>query len=316
MILILKTKMKSFTIMVICLLGTLGLKAQTNVYHPIIKFPAWWSTFTSYNNSNVCGSYDFDSLVKNGIKYRWLGNSCFGEHMLLREDTINKKVYAAVYDYNGTAADTNEYMLYDFNINIGDSVQIRQWNFYTKNFITRLLHCTNQDSVLSYDGYRKRWRMEFYEKPYWANDTAKNWDYWVEGVGSMLDLFYAVGPWYIFEKWELACHGRTTGLDQFMAVYGDGCSEILATQNDIIKPAILSIFPNPINENNGFKVKCDCKIERTLIYNLLGDICYEEKFNDSQLNEINLKPNLNKGIYFITVQYNDRSVITQKLVVN
>jgi len=161
------------------------LVSQLNVSGQYVKFPidsAIWRV--DYWNFTVCGipqpnaqyqyTFEGDSIVNN-ITYSKVYSSgisnCinFGYCGLLRDDTLNQKVYFILPD------STSEKVLYDFSLNVGDTVP-DLFNFTGVSEVVDSIDSVNYGGQL-----RKRFR-------YTLNMGPHNDPYIIEGIGNVSGL--------------------------------------------------------------------------------------------------------------------------------
>ncbi len=140
-----------------------------------------WSTILIGHGSwNVCGcatkinKFTYDTIIggntffevlesEDSLQNTWINNG------LLMEDTINKKVY---YTWGNTG------LIYDFNIEVGDTVYID--NYYTT--YTSVLFCDSINTILINE---KSKNMYFFSSDYSRSYPA---EIWIEGIGSLHGL--------------------------------------------------------------------------------------------------------------------------------
>lgn len=168
-----------------------------------------------------------------------------------------------------------EQKLYDFNLNIGDS-------------INGLYPIINVDSVNIGNIYRKRYLISAY-----TFDSL----YFIEGIGSTSGLFPS------FEEFEnsddLTCFSQNNQLVWHSSTMESRtpCDYVLT--NSIIEKQEFKVYPNPVNdeliiENNQ---QINSIIELT---DLLGQIILIQKLNN-YTQRINLST-LKKGIYILKIK--------------
>ncbi len=124
----------------------------------------WGSTYsTDYFR------FDQDTLISDTI-YKHVFISEDEDHenwnfygAFIREED-NKVYYRKIFE--------NEGLIYDFNLELGDSVLINNPQAVGEIY----LQLAEIDSVDTYDGYKERWRLSSYKYP----DS----EYWIKGIGS------------------------------------------------------------------------------------------------------------------------------------
>jgi hypothetical protein len=215
----------------------------------------------------------------------------------LREDTIAEKVYFRYVDYNGNA----EFLLYDFSVNIGDTVSFYSlWPFWYPELKQRVVESI--DSTLIDNHYRKRINFHQYYQP----------ESWIEGIGSTNGIFF---PGYFdiadaMEHTYLLCAHIDGEL-----IYPLNSPDICYTSGSGVrmnehKNEPLKIYPT-IADNllyietdksiNGFDYK---------IINVQGQVM---NIGTLTSNTINVS-NLNKGIYLIMIADNNKIITRQGFI--
>ena len=218
----------------------------------------------------------------------------------IREDTIAEKVYCVLGSYEFPPYSTEEYLLYDFSVNVGDTVSFYSlWGFWSPSMKTQVVESI--DSILIDEHYRKR--INF---PVWHEES------WIEGIGSTHGLFFS------------GAFDMVDGMDYtiLLCVHIDD-KVIYQIKNDCYIPP----WENRIDENKkeGFKIyptivddflyiETDNNIScfDYQIINLQGQI-----MDNGVLTSNSIKvANLNKGFYFIMISNNERGGIikTGKIV--
>jgi len=201
---------------------------------------------------------------------------------LIRDDTSDKKVFAIQFiENNNTCPLNEEYLLFDFSLNIGDTENLCILPDYY-DFITQDIYVSN---VL---GFTTR----IFEGP--------NMLY--EGMGSNYGLFEEMfAP---FKKSSRYIY--STFLDYYCRE--SPCDLLVSTIN---KPESepLEIYPNPTSQTVFIKHVGSQQIKSILIYNTLGQ---KEIQINKNLNQIDISY-LDNGIYIIEIELNG-GIIRQKII--
>jgi hypothetical protein len=283
---------------------TISAGAQTSVYHPFPDSGAVWIMNFNHSchnssigclfdcNSNYQYRVDGDTLIFGNIykkiikdsflKYcscivisppnPWSTPSCnqypFDSYFFggIRNDSANKKVY---YIQDGNYP---ERILYDFNLNVGDSLQ----NSICNKTILKI------DSVFIGSDYRKC---------YWL-DTSINANFYndriIEGIGHVGTMFGGPfeGCWPIVADfgWGFSCF-----IENGNVLYGDSnCALVTSAENISHERSLVILFPNPAT--NELRIgNSNLKIESIEIYNLIGEKCLTVSAGSTH------RPTLSKG---------------------
>ena len=193
---------------------------------------------------------------------------------------------------------SNDTLLYDFNLNLGDTLPIT-----ANNNGGNLFYVSAIDSILIGTTYRKEFAIR---------DTGSSWDfdYLIEGIGSTRGLF---------EKITVPFEGGSSlnCFDQnYSCVYPDSnynCPLYFLGISSIQKPEqSITTYPNPSTGKFTFTFSNPELIsgEQTIeIFNVLGEQVYNEtlkKAQDDNVINISKQP---AGIYFYRVITEDGSFI-------
>jgi hypothetical protein len=296
-------KNKLFLLLLVCLMQT---QAQTNVYHPININGATWlrdEAGSSYCCQYYYGYQSGDTII-NALTYKKLhevygtiypscGSSqpCFtpsgpyGYIGALRQDSAAKKVYFI----SGTAP---EYLLYDFNLQLGTVVQSTNTSTVTVKKI---------DSMSIDGSYRKRYF--FYDTTY---DQRQS--FWVEGVGSSGGLLKGLFSFGVEGYYELSCFNHNQIAPP--VVGGATCTIPLAGINKFTPNNYLKIYPNPAQNN--FTVETNATEKQTLqLFDVNGKLVLAQTINEKTIIDAG---NLNAGVYSLSIISNE-GVLTKKLVI-
>jgi hypothetical protein len=295
--------------------------AQSNIYHPFPDSVGYFWSVKYEHHDEVCNcvldlSYiDVlgDTITKDGKIYRLIDYSYYS---LIRQDIQDKKVYARHYGPN-FLIDTLEYILYDFGLAVGDSINLRLNNggTFQSEPEYRFLKCTEIDSVLTTVGYRRRLKMEFSQPPYWSQFTELNFDYWVEGIGSMFNLFHRVPECFDFEcQLELKCFGKfIQSVDSIVSsesIYGALCSSIVT---EVVIPEQNNNFII-LQDGNTIGIKLPDELDYNQIFSselidLYGRVILQIDYNG--LTNLN---NIATGIYIVLIR-TSKGFLSKKVVI-
>ena len=226
---------------------------------------------TNINNLTFLGGFREDSTKK--LYYR--GNIFFDSYVC--DSMIN---------------DTTEILLYDFGLNIGDSV--KNLNFdCAKELIYDI------DSVEYAGKLRKRFTIQRYGT---INDN-----YWIEGVGSTKGLFYPLLNWFEWD-WELTCFEDN--------IQDWSISECVTTgiENLNISKKAFNIYPNPLINESIIEWEENILIPDLIeVYSIIGEKILSIK---PIANEVKLKRSFfaNSGIYIVNLKTDKENVIKRLIV--
>lgn len=264
--------MKNLIIILLILFLNSLTKGQS--YYPFPENNAKWIVNTQWANSSGCSSlYDYQitgDTVINLITYHKLttvnyiisdggGWGCspttppfFGEGYIgaFRNDTLNRKVYYYPKD------SLQEYLLYDFTLNVGDTIK-----GYTRNFNHWTLGSndnndaviTSIDSVLINGVYRKQWN-------YTSNPSYFLSGSLIEGIGNTNGLIEGTYSHIDFQNY-LSCY-----LENEIPFYSWGACLVGVDEMKLHEQ--LNIYPNPFSHS--ITIQSFEKIEKISVFDVLG----------------------------------------------
>ncbi len=299
---------KLFVILVIILISNKGfpqnylpLSIDSSVYrvdYPVYHLGICWGMAASYQyeftGDTLINTNSYKKVNKKGSIF---DNSCYegtplGYQGGLRQDTIQKKIFIV------KPGNLTEELLYDFNLNAGDTIQ---------SAITSSGGCNNViissiDSTQINGVYLKRWNSRWIE---YCDTLSAETPVLIEGIGSpygLLDYYIAFegGPWLI-------CLSRNGFI-----LYPDSsasCPIILSTKEINRYPCEFEIRDenNLLEITNNNLSKCD--YDHMAIYDTAGRKIYSG--SGSASHHIN-KNIISKGLVLLTFMKSNNTVYSYK----
>ena len=279
------------------------------------EFGKWHEYFTPWPTScNATLRIDGDSIV-NGVSYKKItadpGCSAIlieSELRLLREDTLEKKVYKLYGNAN------EERLIYDFSLMPGDT-------FYWGN---------NGENILLLDSITNHIRNPFFcngnnmptltiENPrvFYFDAGGVYGVVWIEGIGSLAGLLSSHYEWGGGVSSTLLCHFDNNRMQDFHYIYCEernhceGWEAVDAIQQFNTNKYPIKIFPNPaisdiylaIEDGISFK-----SIEITLY-----DIHGQEKLKQKNTTQLNMN-HCSSGIHFLKIVLDQQQIYTHKVI--
>ncbi len=234
------------TILAIITFSILSFAAMSQAYHPVIEMNKYWDQ-SNQDGWSPCSleprRYKFVDVytTMNGHTYQmcktyrlrgqpiddqmtcppFVADTIPIETSWLREDTIARKVYI----YYPLWEPNPDQLLYDFTLNVGDTLQS-----YYAGYGFPLVLSAVETVTLNNGEIRKKYVFE--EDPY---------IFYIEGIGGGLGL---VLPLYFFEHQDRTLYCvKKDGED----IWGTECNTVfIAVKNE---PEIsISVFPNPVDD--------------------------------------------------------------------
>ncbi len=260
--------MKKLVLILFLLHSAHPSRSQTSVYHPFPDSNAVWNV--NYYLWQGClpfsDLYEDYSMVLNGdttinsMIYHKMTTPCVVSNCSppvinsvhkgsIRQDTVLRTVYLI------PPGDSVEHLLYDFNMQIGDTIQgfLNPWTGFTDTV-------ESIDSILIGNGYRKRWL---------TNSCYQI--YFIEGIGSTFGVLEK-SPGCITDapSYSLTCFSQNG-----QTLYPSpttSCEVILGVKSMPENNFSISVFPNPFHSSTTFTIKGDPGIRNAelKIYNSFG----------------------------------------------
>ena len=244
-------------LLLICAIGFSNV-AIAQDYTPMFKIGKIWNMQMT-NDTNFVSYFDITAteIVEiNGVEYFHLETPRFDCDAYLRDDLIERKVYGFL--------DGEEFLLFDFNLEIGDSVYINGINFPITG--------------VGYGEFFGFENLRYYELHQFLS--------LIEGIGLTTNG--------ITDGFELNCI--------FFPMFED-LDVINMNQpldiNDITLDAF-SIYPNPVFDKLHLESKRTFEIEDVKVYTMHGKLVLSSQF-EKENNIIDVS-SLKNGIYFLKIE--------------
>lgn len=255
-----------------------------------------------------------DTTSFDGKQQQYVLNSRTGYDTLGYVREVGKKVYMTLFNDFDFLHDQpqlpKEFLLYDFSLEVGDTLPLRFYNERDTAARMKMLHfhVINQDSINTIAGMRKQLTLlRTYADSGWTSgqsnyiygvclgDTLK----WIEGIGCTITPFYSfeaiacvpmggLGPWV---ERDLLCHTKNGQL--VYQPYG-GCGIDVSLEEEQVFE--VEIFPNPVRDV--LKLKGTGTILKASVYDLQGILQMEVNQPSNETYIADLKP----GVYLLVLE--------------
>jgi len=195
-----------------------------------------------------------------------------------------------------TPLDTNEYLLYDFDLSLGDTLPVTFNNFNSDIYVTHV------DSIFTNHGYLKKFTLG-------GNNTAT---YLIEGMGSSQGLIEPIGV--IFDcGFVLECFSLNDSA--WYPAPGNSCNLILGIESSVEdKDFQIHISPNPVSDYCIIQSNKYLSNAEINVINSIGKIVLSE--NGLSGNELKIRlPKTLSGIYFVQIMMNNTAIHSSKIIV-
>lgn len=287
--------MRQFLFLLILFFSSSLLEAQTYVPFPTDS-AKWKVTYHSaasqclytvaefqyiMNGDTVIGTTTYKKLYDSGVYYGSCTPMSFGSINLIYEDSA-KHIFMR---YFNTNTDT---LLYDFNLNVGDTVKGLLVGNCNPTIVTSI------DSILIHSSYRKRFNYSNQSYPCIAMGSI------IEGIGGtqgLLEPIFDGESWFVLDCFTL--RGQT--------IYPDTISNCPMVVPGISTTNKKECFPKLIEQSNQkAHYKFDCGYSGTITitaYDLIGRELFRDEVNSDEL-FVPLQENLSMILHF---EWNNKS---------
>jgi hypothetical protein len=180
--------------------------------------------------------------------------------------------------------DTSEQLLYTFN-NLDTGMVLPINTGFTE------ITVIGTDSVLLGDSYHKRYKMQ--------QEGLSDYDYWIEGIGSIKDLFIPFT--YEFEwQYYTLCFTNLTTYYINSPNREDSCHYWIPVGLTEHLEDEVYLYPNPASQTIFIKSNVENQTESINIYNSLGKHIVQDELIASEL-ELNIEQ-IESGLYIVEIE--------------
>lgn len=257
-----------------------------------------WTDFYYIGGDTVINDLDYvkllwDSNVPNTSLYL-IG--------FLRENEEGQ-VYYIGFDKADQFNRSEEYLLYDFDSQPGDILEVYSVEWAGTCMITI-------DSIISED-YFNITRNKYY---YHLLEGSWETSFWVEGLGSSFGLLNTCSSWIDAGSY-LLCVSKDTSLLYFNSEIGDNC-EVPSTVSIIehYDGEMPAIVPNPNDGNFILKSGIDEEFEFQL-YNLAGELVINLSVSTNSAIDLSHYHHAS-GMFIYTIRKDHQAIKTGKMILN
>jgi len=237
--------------------------------------------------------------------------------MRVQEDSVNHKVFL-----RSVNNPHNEVLLYDFDLNVGDTIPFVHWNTYESNgnqnaaisAITLVVSLIDTVNLYSDGVLRKRFHLfEHVVDQSWPVELTI-----IEGIGATAGLGVGIDFSEFEHSYQLQClrhndefvYGYTLSEEALEYYYQFGyqyCAPPVGIEE--LEPASVTFYPNPVV---GDRLMCDAasQIADVKMLNILGVIVPAEWSG----NGLELPSTLPSGIYLLQINLQNSQVSYQRIV--
>lgn len=251
-----------------------------------------WHLTSCYSGCLNDVYYTDGDTVFNGDTYKVLnGYHYISRTFWLREDVQNKKIFLSTELGN----DRNEDLLYDFSLEVGDSINI---NNPLSPFPSSPGYFT-LDSIISrelLDGSDYRF---FYLSPNATSSSTEN-PVWIEGIGSLSLINAPGGTPDVNEVGKISCVFNDDELIYSQLDSILSCLPVhVSVSEEETKHALVKVYPTNCNDIL-FVSSFEEEIKSIEIFDLNGTKVFQLKTTDKQFNKLDIS-RLMRGLFIVRV---------------
>lgn len=191
---------------------------------PYIKI----TTFVRFSGDTLIGSHHFKKVLETTDNI--LLN--FTTSGFIREDAEKKVYYRRIQD-------TNDRLLYDFDVEVGDTVNVN-------GYMPLQLKVEAIDSVLINDKYHKRFSLS----------GGFQIEQWIEGIGSLCGVLSSGAYFLMGMKYDLLCYYENDSLRYSNPEYAECYYNTVGILNPEPNRIRVSLSPNPLTSPSLLKIEC------------------------------------------------------------
>ena len=273
-------------------------------YLPMLENDHSWSVDVDWYYEPHGGRFSVDHNISgitmiNGIEYK-IVSSDEGIDCFMREEN------GLVYKYNDWADD--EYVIYDFTLEIGDTWVYSEWYETLCSIGFDLVLSGAEFEVTNvtqeFIAGENRKVIELTYEPL----NPQLIEYWYEGIGSSKGV--DPGGESFHESVTLVCFTKN-GVTTFFNG-ATSCDNPLIGFSDFNTSEII-LAPNPVNAISMLQFPIELGIDQLRIYDITGRLVSEENINKNYttINAMNYP----SGIYFYQVYHNKSIVKTERFII-
>ncbi len=278
-------------------LFSLSFIISAQPYKPMLdNFNEWRLTNCFQGNCSDEIYYTDGDTLHGGYQYKVLDGFHFISRTLwLREDSVNQKVYLSYKDVTSPAGFRIEDLLYDFSLQIGDSIFMKNpISPFTTDAGYFTLDSINMEQLLDGNNYR-----HYYLSPSLSNIVSTNTAEWIEGVGSLSLVNAPSGFPDVNGVGKVSCCFKNGTLFYSNLDSTTGCvSSTVSNFNQ--DPVLNELKVYPTFVENKCHITGMQDMRNIAVYNVNGKLIQQKPVLNTNQLDLNLDK-LISGIYFLVL---------------
>lgn len=247
---------------------------------------------TFQGEMDLCGyQYSFRTFPSNDVVY-------------FRSDSLR-----AYFRLTQNCAD-KEYLLYDFSMEIGDTVYVglELWSSWQPD--TAAFKLASIDTITQFGVSRRRFNMLHGFPEVGITELYRHMA-WIEGVGSDQDPFYPLlCLWDGCESWYTTLCYDSAGTQLYQDAFYGACDTTIVGVGGVELGAQIELLPNPFTHS--FRIDSDARIHHVKLYSLSGAMVGRFEGGHNVLS-VELPDYLGDGLYVVQI-LTERGLFVRKVI--
>ena len=288
-------------IIILLLLSPAFLKAQ--FYNELLDHESQWHVTSCFSNCINDVYYTDGDTVHNDLNYKILnGFHYISKTFWLRENFSEKRIYLSYYD----GKSRKESLLYDFSLNIGDSILITNpiSPFPSNGGLFQI------DSIISKELLNGKQHKFFYLSPSPSNSSTEK-PIWIEGIGSLSLINSPGGSPNVNNAGKLSCYFNNSVISYSQLDSISDCSFENFLKTEEINLNEIKIYPTFFNDN--VSIESTSILSKVVVYNINGNLMNSTILDNLPLQNIDLSF-LKSGVYFMLLYQDNLQIIAKRII--
>lgn len=305
---------------------SLSLLGQS-IYPTSDNKPVWTlnQTFGGLSSDLEISLYSFSDTIFNGYKYSILSEKIVEEGITIQDVVVGfyrvleDKVYVRT---NLTGPSSREFLQYDFGLSRGDST----WIMAPDNFPmdSALCFITERDTIACMGENLIRLKVSLVTPSIFEPETRRFESYWIASFGDTYHPFRGLDCFQLNCEYDYQTTALATEEYSFSADDFRDCLAVSINDNIRARYEEVSVYPNVLSRNDfpvrlNLKGTANSRLTKTIITSMNGAVVFSKENQPLDLYDnfvlIDSAP-VSKGLYFLTLSFEDGGNRTFRLIVN
>lgn len=262
-------------------------------------------------------NYVYSYIYTNEYRFTQTAQMCGYTYSKTNSNIFIRNEGQKVYARQSQNCNDYEYLIYDFGLQVGDSIKLRLASYYY--YDDTLGYKLRADGLVNYQGQdRRALYFDVYYYKFGSNGSSVFFqDTWIEGIGSIIHPFY----------FEIGVYRPTHTIYSLLCYFENDVQLFQSQHNSCYLTNLgikenetsynFSISPNPANDY--FRINLENQIEfKNAVFRLSdvsGKLLWEKTFEEIENQNVSIQ-SLTSGVYILQLFSNEHLINTQKLIKN